>query len=110
MDVLAYWFYKSVFLGVQWALLTPIWMGLWFVLNLLGGEDAPLWFRVPAIILLLCTLVATHWIAARAAHKHVVDGARFGDSLKLALLDGRLQLTWIPVIGPWFLRKPRPDR
>jgi hypothetical protein len=99
IDAFEYWLYKSVFFAVLWLLLSPLCLAMMYVLDLLGGKDAPLFVRVPLIIGLLVALVGTHWVASTAAKKRVVERRAFDESLKGALVEARVLLSWLPLLG-----------
>jgi hypothetical protein len=56
----------------------------------------------------LAGLVRAYWLARRAAHRLVNDKELFLASLGGALLDGRMRLAFLPLVGHWFEPEANP--
>jgi len=54
---------------------------------------------------LLCMLFGLYWLAKRMSYHMTIEGKSFGCGIKEGLLDARLHLAFLPVIGRWFTPK-----
>jgi hypothetical protein len=82
---------------------------LWLLLLPADWRDTQL-FHVGATALGITWYLSGSWLAAKAARHHVLERRGFNESFKDALSDARVPLSFLPIVGPWFLARREGDR
>ena len=67
-------------------------------------------FGLVALVTWLAWYLGGRWLAAKAARHHVIERREFHQAFRDALSDARLALSFLPVVGRFFLSRNESDR
>ena len=68
------------------------------------SEQNPLGWGIGLILLAL--IVGLYWLAKKMSYHMTIEGKPFWEGAKAGLLDARLHLAFLPLVGHWFMVSP----
>jgi len=101
--------FLHTFLLFAWLAVTspPLLFVLWLVHDHEERRSFLAWIGLP---LLLAWMPVSWWLAVTTAHHMCEENQMFLAAVKNTLIDLRLRLAFVPLVGYWFRFKPDEDK
>jgi len=100
--LLAHFILSKVLLGACLVLAAPVWYPAAHLASALetGPQQNLLAWAIRLSLLLM--LIGLYWLAKRMSYYMTIEQKPFGRGVKEGLLDARLHLAFLPLVGQWF--------
>jgi hypothetical protein len=92
---------------ILWTLVTsPLWFPLVWLAKKFNEHDEHEVLAGTICVILLAFFAGLYWLSKKMSYHMTIEGEPFGKSVKAGLLDARLHLAFLPLVGHWFMAKP----
>jgi hypothetical protein len=103
MDRLIAHFLLTKLLLVLWAVVTlPVWLPLVWLARWLEARGDQQLLAWGIRIILFMALLALWWISKQMSYYMTVEKRTFRYGVKAGILDAKLRLAFVPLVGHWF--------